>query len=258
MALRSPTHCFRADACPWGIGGYNFSGRAWRYYLAPHLLFRATLNMLEFLASVVTVWLEIREGQVPPLSCVLSMTDSTTTAGWLRKSNFQEDGENHEQLLCKQELARDHAARLLRNTIKEYPQWFRGEFNDVSDALSRDYILSNSQLTSLLYSTVPEQLPDNFGITPLPPEIESFISWWLLQMPARKPPREQRQISKHCRGLVGKFFVLPLNYTMMSSLKVSRLTTATKSLPHLRKQCGTQCILHRLTASWLQGRSKVP
>ena len=184
VALRAPTHCLRADACPWGIGGYSATGRAWRYYLPPHLLFRATLNMLEFLASVVTVWVEISEGRVPPLSCILSMTDSTTTAGWLRKSNFQEDDENSEQLLCKQELAREHASRLLNSTIKEYPQWFQGEFNDVSDALSRDFILTNSQLTSLLCSTVPDQLPDNFVIAPLPREIDSFISRWLLKMPA--------------------------------------------------------------------------
>ena len=258
IALRAPTHCFRADACPWGIGGYSSSGQAWRYYIAPSLLFRATLNMLEFLASVVTVWVEILEGRVPPLSCILSMTDSTTTAGWLRKSNFQEEDENTDQLLCKQELARSHASRLLASTIKEYPQWFRGEFNAVSDALSRDYILTNSQLTSLLRSNVPEQLPDNFRIAPLPREIDLFISQWLRRMPAREPPREQRQVSKHCRGLVGNSFVLPSNCMTMNSSTVLNLKNAINSLQPSRKQCGTQSILRRLTAPWLQARSEVP
>ena len=31
ISYRAPTHCYRADACPWGIGGYSCRGRAWRW-----------------------------------------------------------------------------------------------------------------------------------------------------------------------------------------------------------------------------------
>ena len=80
------------------------------------------------------------------------MTDSTTTNGWLKKSNFTDDSddENDSHLACKMDLARSHSLRLLDNDIKEYSQWFAGKFNDVSDALSRDFHLNNKQLTNLL------------------------------------------------------------------------------------------------------------
>ena len=37
LSFRKPTHCYRADACPWGIGGYNSKGCAWRWELPPKL-----------------------------------------------------------------------------------------------------------------------------------------------------------------------------------------------------------------------------
>ena len=69
--------------------------------------------MLEFLASCIGPWIDLIENNLPPFSCTLSQTDSTTTAGWLRKSNFKDDNENEIHKHCKLNLARDHASRLL-------------------------------------------------------------------------------------------------------------------------------------------------
>ena len=46
--------------------------------------------MLEHIAAIVGPWIDMIENKMPKLSCILSMTDSTTAAGWLRKSNFQD------------------------------------------------------------------------------------------------------------------------------------------------------------------------
>ena len=81
FSFRQPSRIYRADACPWGIGGYSSSGRAWRYELPTHLLWRATLNMLEFIAATIGSWIDLIKQTLPPLSCILSMTDSTTSAG---------------------------------------------------------------------------------------------------------------------------------------------------------------------------------
>ena len=117
--------------------------------------------MLEFVASTIGPWIDLLEGSLPPLSCILSMTDNTTTNGWLKKLNFPDDSEDETDahLAYKMELAHAHSLRLLDNWVKEYSQWFAGKYNDVRDSLSRDLHLDNEQLTQLLTSSVPSQLP---------------------------------------------------------------------------------------------------
>ena len=50
-------------------------------------------NMLEHLATVITPWIDIIAKILGPGDCSLSMTDSSTSEVWLRKSNFKEDVE---------------------------------------------------------------------------------------------------------------------------------------------------------------------
>jgi hypothetical protein len=33
IAFRRPTHIYRSDSCPTGLGGYSDKGWAWRWYL---------------------------------------------------------------------------------------------------------------------------------------------------------------------------------------------------------------------------------
>jgi hypothetical protein len=61
--------------------------------------------------------------------CALLMTNSTTSAGWLRKTNFRELTGNDSdpvQARVRIEMARHHAILLLKAGIKEYSQWFPG------------------------------------------------------------------------------------------------------------------------------------
>lgn len=126
-----------------------------------------------------------------PLDWTISMIDSATTNGWLRKSNFPDDSEeeNEQHLACKIQLAREHSLRLLGNYIKDYSQLFEGKANQVSDSLSRDFYLNDKEQTQLLTTCVSSQFSPSFSIAPLPQEIVSFFSVWRLKMPARSPLR---------------------------------------------------------------------
>ena len=91
LTYRQVDTLYRSDACPAGLGGYSNKGRAWRFYIPLELQLRATLNMLEHLASIIGPWIDVIENNMPAFSCLLSMTDSTTTQGWLKKIKLQRE-----------------------------------------------------------------------------------------------------------------------------------------------------------------------
>jgi hypothetical protein len=72
-----------------------FHGRAWRFVIPPELQNRATLNVLEFFASIVGPWVDFAEGNLPEFSCIWSQTDSTTADGWMHKSSFNDASTAH-------------------------------------------------------------------------------------------------------------------------------------------------------------------
>lgn len=135
LVYRKPTHVYRSDSCPAGLGGYSADGHAWRFYLPPNLLSRASNNLLEHLAAVITPWIDIINGRIQPNDCALSMTDSTTSAGWLRKSNFREEIDPL-QASIRITVAREHARRYMNLGIQDFSQWFPGKENNVADSLS--------------------------------------------------------------------------------------------------------------------------
>ena len=156
ITFRAPTHLYRSDACPAGLGGYSHLGRAWQFLIPKKLQLRATLNFLEQISCEIGPWIDIIENNLPEFSCILSMTDSTTAAGWQRKSNFPEDdNENKIQMRLKTEVSREHAWRMIKNNLKTYTQWFPGDENDLADSLSRDFHLTNKQLIHIFNSTIP-------------------------------------------------------------------------------------------------------
>ena len=145
ITYRARTHLYRSDACPAGISGYSHLGRAWRFQIPKELCCLATLNFLERIACEIGPWIDIHKGNLLQYLCILSMTDSTTAAGWLRKSNCQEVDENEIQIRLKREVSRAHALRMMKNNIKTYSQWFQynnNEFLDDIPALAKTCILS--------------------------------------------------------------------------------------------------------------------
>jgi hypothetical protein len=199
ITYRHPTHVYRSDSCPAGLGGYSDEGFAWRYYLPPELQSRASNNLLKHITPIITTWVDILAGRLKHGDCALSMTNSTTLAGWLRKSNFIEDGESPIQATIRLEVARHHALHYLQTGIREYSQWFRGVENKVADALSRDDDRSDDELTNIFRSHCPSQVPPHFEIVPLPNEIISCLTLLLLRLPQKKELEEA-----HTRTTLGR------------------------------------------------------
>jgi hypothetical protein len=78
LGFRSPNRIYYLDSCPAGLSGYSNQGYAWRFKIPDNLLFRASNNLLEFLAAIITPRIDIIGGCLSPGDCTLLMTDSTT------------------------------------------------------------------------------------------------------------------------------------------------------------------------------------
>jgi hypothetical protein len=196
IVYQRPTHVYRLDSCPAGLGGYSDSGFAWRWYLPSHLLFQASNNLLEHLVAIITPWVDIIRGRLTASDCALLMTDSTTLEGWLRKTNFSELGDDPIQASVRLEAARMHALNYMTTGIREYSQWFRGKDNVVADSLSRNDDRSDEELTQIFCTHCPSQIPPHFEIQPLPSKITLWLTALLLKLPVKA------QFNKNTQGPV--------------------------------------------------------
>jgi len=257
VAYRSPDHVYRSDSCPYGLGGYTHLGFAWRFYLPANIRFRASNNLLEHLACIITVWIEILAGRLRRGDCCLSMTDSTTSEGWSRRTNFKEDSEDPIQATVRIEVARSHAWRLLDHGIKDYSQWFPGRDNDVSDALSRDDDRSDEELTRVLKTFVPSQVPQDFNIVPLPNEISSWLTSLLLRLPVKTQLQEEHTRTKLGRGTAGCPTASP-SASRMPTSTISAEDSESSSWEPLPWQCVTRDFRQHVMNPWLKAQSEVP
>ena len=95
----------------------------------------------------------------------------------MRRSNFRHPEDTGTYWEVKQHLGRHLANLILESDTVLYKQWFKERDNVVADSLSRDdYYLSNKSHERFLSLTVPQQLPTNFRIKPLPREICFFMT----------------------------------------------------------------------------------
>ena len=70
------------------------------------------------MATVITPWIGIIAKRLGPGDCSLSMTDSSTSEGCLRKSNFKEDRESPIQANIRLKVSRSEAKRPIKKTSK--------------------------------------------------------------------------------------------------------------------------------------------
>ena len=117
---------------------------------------------------MITPWVDIIAKRLGPGDCSLSITDSSTSEVWIRKSNFKEDEESPIQAAVRIEVSRSNAKRIMENKIKNYSQWFPDWMNGVSDAISWDDDRSDNEIINIFRSFTPSQIPDHFDIVPLP------------------------------------------------------------------------------------------
>jgi hypothetical protein len=104
LAFCAPDRVYHSDLCPAGLGGYSNQGHAWRFQIPANLQFQATNNLLEYLTAIITPWIDLLNGQLKSGDCALSMTDSTTTKGWMQKSNFDKSSKEPIQASVAQML----------------------------------------------------------------------------------------------------------------------------------------------------------
>ena len=242
ITYRKPTHKYRSDACPFGMGGFSLQGRAWRFFIPEELRFRATLNMLEHLSTIIGPWIDIIEGNMERFSCILSESDSTTSCGWLKKSNFKySDEESKELTKAKLQISRDHARRMMERDCCEYSQHIPGETNDLADALSRDFSIPNDHFTKLAFQFLPTQVPIDFKISPLPQEILSFLFSLLRELPSKTQQLEKHKKGKLGLGLAGMISSKKWNSTTTPSLTLSTNTKQTSSSQPSPNQSEIEC-----------------
>jgi len=228
LSYRQPSRILRSDACVHGVGGASLTaGAGWRWELPLDLLLRATLNVLEYMASYITIWMDIHMWHAEPGSCFLSQVDSTSAAGWMRKSSFSDATPLH------LELSRDLATLIMDHDSCLYSQWFEGDKNQLTDSLSRDHHLSDPDLLALLYSAIPEQMPTNFKLYPLPPELVSKLTTWIRNLPASMQLPGTPLRSKLATGATGLDTSRPLSSTQTHSSRDSLEAKSTESLEDL-------------------------
>ncbi len=132
------------------------------------------------------------------------MTNSTTSEGWLRKTNFSELGDNPLQATVCLEATRMHAMHYMTLGIREYSQWFKREANMVADALSPDNNRSDDELTHIFCTHCPSQIPPHLEIQPLPNKIISWLTALLLKLPVNLQYNEKHTRTKLSRGTGGQ------------------------------------------------------
>jgi hypothetical protein len=126
------------------------------------------------------------------------MTNSTTSEGLLKKTNFSKLGEDPIQALVRLKAAMMHPMNYMTTGIREYIQWFRGEDDVVAYSLSCNGNWSDEELTQLFCTHCPSQIPPNFKIQLLPSKITSWLTVLLLKLPVKAQFNK-----KHARTILG-------------------------------------------------------
>ena len=122
LAFKLPDQVYYSDFCPAILGGYSDQGYACRFNVPDELQFRASNNLLEFLAAIVTLWIDIIGGCLSPGDCALSITNSMTAEGWMKKSNFFKPSDDPIQATACVDAVRKYVSIFMNTDVKGYSQ----------------------------------------------------------------------------------------------------------------------------------------
>jgi hypothetical protein len=84
------TYIYWSDSCPFGLRGYLDKGLAWHFEIPEDIIFRVSNNLLEYIAPIISPWVNMLAGCLNTGDCALLMMDCSTSAGWHCKTNFQD------------------------------------------------------------------------------------------------------------------------------------------------------------------------
>ena len=192
IVTRQPSRLCFSDSCPYGIGGWNTRGRAWRIRIpANSVLYghRKINNLLEFLGMAINILLEVQfEPEIPAdgsFPCILALGDSTSAVGWLHRTSGLDhnDPTHHAHLI----VARKIATVLMNSSSGLASQHIKGDENLIADLLSftsqtrsggKTHPIayddpSNDELTHRFHLCFSSQIPQHFTISQLPKELLS-------------------------------------------------------------------------------------
>jgi hypothetical protein len=238
ITIRQPTKICWSDSCPFGIGGFLLSGRAWRIRIpdsSPLYGLDIANNVLEFLGMVVTIWLVLIECAETgsEQDCILALGDNTSAIGWLFKSGKLPSDSPYYKAV--QIIARKLARLVTGSSHCLAGQHLKGDKNTVSDLLSfagdtrgephplaPDYP-SDFVLTERFHSFIPQLVPAGFNISPLPSELSYFIIQVLQTLESSlTPSKSQPTKRKTDSGAVGsRSAPSPVSSLTLSSLSYS-------------------------------------
>jgi hypothetical protein len=130
--------------------------------------------------------------------------------GWLHKANVDES-----KNLPLHMAARKYAEILLQADCCLYSQQIAGKNNTIADILSRKFDLPNDELTAFILSNFDSQVPQSFTVSPLQPEIHSWLISWLQKCRERMASQKVQETKSRGLGEDGSSIlnVLTLNKT---------------------------------------------
>jgi hypothetical protein len=255
LTFRRPTHIFWSDACPSGLGGFSqHSGKAWRFEIPEEFLqaVKNQNNLLEFIASVISVWIEILDG-APSQSCFLSFADNTSAVGWLHKANVNETANKP-----LESATRHFATLLVQANCCLYSQHFRGSENKVADALSRRFDLTDSELEIFIHSTLHYQVPNTFRLAPLPQLVSSWAIWLLQKIKGATASQKAQETKKQESGNAGQNIARLLRTTTTFTSNDSHLPFEQQCSELLPQPCDADNFLSLTRKNWEQAQSARP
>ncbi len=185
------------------------------------------------------------------------MTNSTTSEGWLRKTNFSKLDDKPIQPSVRLKATRMHTMNCMTTDIREYSQWFKGEDNMVADSLLRDNNWSDEELTQLFCTHCPSQIPPHFEIQCLPSKITLWLTVFLFKLLVKAQFNEKHTRTSLGCGIDGQSIADGLDSWTHSSMTFPAPQGSNLLMP-LPWLCARQDFQDHLMTNWLTAQSQVP
>jgi len=232
-------------------------GNAWRLQIPEKTRQRVSTqnNLLEFAASIISVWIAVTNKYIQKESCVLALGDNSSAMGWLQlhKANVDET-----KNLPMHVVARKYAEVLLEADCCLYSQHIKGANNNIADSLSHRHDLNDEALTNFICTTYPSQVPGYLTICHLPPEISSWVTCWLQKCSERTESQKIQEIKSLESGNDGWNMQNSLRLNKTYGLRISHLKGEQKLWEHLQQPYNEDNFQELIKTIWQQEQSKRP
>lgn len=277
LTIRSPTHLAWSDSCPYGLGGYTLRGVAWRIKIkqdSPIYGEDAANNVLEFLGNAISLLLLMREAKSCDFPCLLALGDNTSGIGWIFKTG--RIGRSSIYYRPAKFIARRIATEAIENDAQICAQHIKGCHNDVSDILSfegdqrgapNEFTYDRPDditLSQRFHDHLPQLIPENFLILPLPPEINSFALQALqmisesLERSRKSRGRRPNELGKSGKALSQTSVSEIPSYTGSAEMQGNSSVAASQRKSDPKERTTRTDLIQSIRSRWLRRLSGIP